>query len=959
MCESESDIMKRKPVLFLSLVVLLLLCLCRVEAVVYVPPVKNYTVNDYDAGNQNWAVAQGGDGRIYVGNNRGLLQFDGIRWRLHKLPNNNAARSIYIDKDERIYVGSFEEFGFFEIDKKGLFTYTSLKDSVTGYHFNNDEIWTISDFGGNIYFQSFSSYFIYDGKNVRTGDKDLRPLYFFSLGKDLYAQLVGKGFYKNNGTDFEELFPRSVVDDDDVVAVLPYANSLLFVTVMNGLYLYKDGKVVPWKSPAGEWLNTMSANRAVMMADSTYVVGTISNGLIAFDSQGDILWKINRKNRLINNTVLGLFPDLEDNLWVALDNGISQVQMSSPVQYADFPGVDFGMVNDLVLDGEDIYLATNQGVYSQTRNGETPCIIPDSEGQSWYISKEDHQLFVGHNKGLLMIENGKVIRDPTYKGAGGTVLRKCIIQGKEILLQASYSSLTVFLKKNEKWVFSHEVKGFGNLIKTFEVDFAGNIWASHMHKGLYRLQLDNSLEEVKEIEYIGKLSPDSREGVLNVMKLRGRVVLTDGQQFYTYDDMSRKVIPYERMNRYYPDLADTYRIIAADNDNYWFVSGSEYALLAYEEGNLELKMRFPFSNFDNPPIEGRGNVHVDDRGVAYFCLNGGFAVLSSKNNRVSPAKRALSLASVKTTTRDMRKSFVLLCGQSEAVKINYEFNNITFDFAYPNYTYTLAATICYRLEGFENEWSEHLSNFTKNYANLPYGSYVLHAKVYNSQGREESQLSYPFIIKPPFYQTVYAYLVYLILIVLLLILLIRLYVDWELAHEKKRTAERHRIQEEQLKMQEQQIIRLEKEKLEDEVTYKSKELASATLSVISHNEFLERLKAEVLAQKLTGSYSRSFFDKLIRVINDNITKEGDWTVFHANFDRIHEKFFVKLKNRYTDLTPGDLRLCALLRLNMPTKDMARILNLSVRGVEAARYRLRKKLNLTEGESLTSFLITFE
>ncbi|MDD4514401.1 triple tyrosine motif-containing protein [Massilibacteroides sp.] len=951
--------MKRKPVLFFYSVLLLSLCVWQAVAISYVPPVKNYSVNDYNAGNQNWAVAQGKDGLIYVGNNRGLLQFDGVRWRLHKLPNNNAVRSIYIDSNERIYVGSFEEFGFFEIDDKGLLSYTSLKDSVSGYRFNNDEIWTISNFQNKIYFQSFTSYFVYDGTTVKNGETDFWPLYFFSFGKDLYAQIVNKGFYKHNGTGFEELFPRTSINNDDVVAVLPYNQALLLVTVMNGLFLYEEGTVFPWKTPAGEWLKTTIANRAVMMADSTYVIGTISNGLIAFDRQGNVLWKINRKNRLINNTVLGLFPDSEDNLWVALDNGISQIQVSSPVHYADFPGVDFGMVHDLVKDNGDFYLATNQGVYYLTGNDGTPKMIHDSEGQSWYISKEDRQLFVGHNKGLLILENGKAVRLPGYRGAGGTVLRKCVIHGQEILLQASYSTLSVFVKKNEKWEFSHEVKGFGNLIKAFEVDFSGNIWASHMHKGLYRLQLDNSLREVKEIEYIGKLSPQSRDGILNVMQLRGRIVLTDGQKFYTYDDMSRKIIPYERMNKYYPNLAGTYRIVAADNDNYWFVTGSEYALLAYDGGDLTMQMRFPFSMIDNPPIEGRGNVYVDRMGETYLCLNGGFAVLSAKNKIRNQEERKLSISSVKATTRDKKKSILLLREQTEPVKINYAFNNITFDFAYPNYTQTFSSSINYWLEGFENEWNDNPSDFTKNYSNLPYGSYVLHAKVYNSEGREMSDLSYPFTISPPFYRSAYAYLFYFVLIVCLLVLLIRIYVNWELSHEKKRAAEQHRLQEEQLKAQEQQIIRLEKEKLEDELTYKSKELASATLSVISHNEFLEQLKAEVQSQKLTGSYSKGFFDKLIRMINDNITKEGDWTVFQANFDRIHEKFFVKLKNRYSDLTPGDLRLCALLRLNMPTKDMAGILNLSVRGVEAARYRLRKKLNLTEGESLTSFLITFE
>lgn len=165
-------------------------------------------------------------------------------------------------------------------------------------------------------------------------------------------------------------------------------------------------------------------------------------------------------------------------------------------------------------------------------------------------------------------------------------------------------------------------------------------------------------------------------------------------------------------------------------------------------------------------------------------------------------------------------------------------------------------------------------------------------------------------------------------------------------------------QKELLEKQEQLIIQLKNEQLEQELNYKSKELASATLNSISQTDFLEELKKEIQTQQLSGAYTKRFFEKIIHLINEKLAKEDEWELYQANFDRIHEKFFFKLKERYPELTPGDLRMCALLRLNMPTKDMAKMLNLSVRGIEAARYRLRKKLSLHEGENLVDFMIKF-
>jgi hypothetical protein len=143
----------------------------RAEAIPFIPPVYNYTTGDYRSGNQNWAISQGRNGMIYIGNNNGLMSFDGVNWNHHALPNNLSVKSIYIDSDsttERIYVGSFEEFGYFERDRTNQLIYHSLKSFVDGYEFHNDEIWKICPFENKLYFQSFSAFFVYDGEEVGT-----------------------------------------------------------------------------------------------------------------------------------------------------------------------------------------------------------------------------------------------------------------------------------------------------------------------------------------------------------------------------------------------------------------------------------------------------------------------------------------------------------------------------------------------------------------------------------------------------------------------------------------------------------------------------------------------------------------------------------------------------------------------------------------------------------------------
>ncbi|MDR0349631.1 MAG: hypothetical protein LBH90_09105, partial [Tannerella sp.] len=628
------------------------------SAIPYIPKVVNYSVSDYKAGNQNWSVAQGNDGKIYFGNNRGLLMYDGIRWQLSLSPRHTPVRSVYVSSDNRIYTGSFEEFGYYQENEKGELVYHSLKALIKDYPFNNDEIWGICEYRGKIYFQSFSSYFVYDGTSAYAVTTNLHPHYFFSVKGQLYAQFISDGFYVMHQDKFIPLIPVEQLNNDHIVAVLPYGDQLLLVTAKNGLFLYNEGTLTVWPVPSNDLIKKSIANRAVYMPDSSYVIGTLSDGLIAIDKNGKQRWHINRENSLIDNTILGLHVDGSGNLWVAKDNGISQIQVNSPLYFYEPVTVQIGMVHDMTVKNEQIYLATNQGIYKLSEKDRIPHLIPGTEEQTWYITDVGSQLIAGHNRGTILIRNdeARLIKGPS---GGGTALRKCMIHGKEILIQVSYTSLGIFTQTTSgEWEFSHNVEGFNNLIKSFEVDPAGNIWASHMFKGLYRITLDETLRKAARISYISKLQETQDEATINVMKLRGRIILTDGKQFYTYEDLSDSIVPYQILNEDFPELGDTYRIVSLHNNLFWFIRNTEYVLLSYDNARFILRQRIPFTLFDNPMIENRGNIFISSTGLSYFCLNGGIA-LYDPFHKNTPAAIPFTLSSVKIKNRNKNTSRLL------------------------------------------------------------------------------------------------------------------------------------------------------------------------------------------------------------------------------------------------------------------------------------------------------------
>lgn len=173
--------------------------------------------------------------------------------------------------------------------------------------------------------------------------------------------------------------------------------------------------------------------------------------------------------------------------------------------------------------------------------------------------------------------------------------------------------------------------------------------------------------------------------------------------------------------------------------------------------------------------------------------------------------------------------------------------------------------------------------------------------------------------------------------------------------------EQESIRKMEIEKREQQIIALKNEKLESEIVLKSKELAGSAMTIIKKNELMNTIKDEIVTLKMTlgTQYPNKYYDKLIKLLYENTSSEDDWAIFQANFDRIHENFFRNLHLKYPELTSNDLRFCAYIRLNLSTKDIAHLMNISPKGVEVGRYRIRKKIGIPSTKNLNEFLIEFK
>lgn len=296
--------------------------------------------------------------------------------------------------------------------------------------------------------------------------------------------------------------------------------------------------------------------------------------------------------------------------------------------------------------------------------------------------------------------------------------------------------------------------------------------------------------------------------------------------------------------------------------------------------------------------------------------------------------------------------------------VNYKWKTIRIQFASPTFGNQDNLEFSYRLTGYDNNWSEWSDRTEKEYTNLPDGDFVFEVKVRNNLGSESVAANYAFTILPPWFKTIWAKLIYIVLSLTSLYLLYKYYQKKFIKQEQKHKDEQKKlryIHELELSKSESEVISLQNEKLEAEIIFKNTELASSAMHLVKKGELVSKIKAELLhiIKEADNPKIESDIKKMIKSISEDDTIDAEWEKFAKHFDKVHGDFISALLAKHPSVSNNEIKLCAYLRMNLSTKEIAQLLNISIRGVEISRYRLRKKLNLSTETNLFDYLINIK
>jgi len=933
-----------------------------------VPYVQNYTKAQYQSGNQNWSITKDEHGIMYFGNAEGLLAFDGKYWQLYRMPNSLIVRSVAADGKGKIFVGGFGEFGYWENNKKGFLKYNSLIPLVRKTYLPNEEIWKIYVDGDRVIFQSFGAIFIYSKGKIDVIRAPKPYLFLFKVSDRFFVEEVGAGLFelKNNKLNF--INGSLGIGNSGVLSILPFQrNKYLIGTGNNGLFIYDGKQISPWSNEANEFLKTYQLNNGALIPGKYFAYGTILNGIVIIDTTGKVVQHINKSSGLQNNTVLSLFTDPEQNLWAGLDNGIDRIEVNSPLYfYFDKTG-RFGTVYSSIIFNNKIYLGTNQGLFysdwlpegaNQLLQTFDFKLIPGSQGQVWDLSLEGGRLLCGHNDGTYQVTGTSITKVSSVNG--GWTIKKL---RDDLLIQGTYTGLVIYKKDGGgNWVFDHKVAGFGEPSRYVEEDSKGQIWVSHAYKGIYKITLSGDLQKATSVKYYDKRSglPDSYN--VNVFKLDNQIVFSSDSGFCVYDDISDRFYKYQQLNKMLATFASSNKIIAAIGRKYWFINHGRVALADLSvPGKLTIDSN-RFNILNGQMVQHYENINLINNLIYLISVDDGFVIL---NDEDSSSRNEIKLPRVLfRKVEDVTDKVSLLSENSSDisdVEIPYSQNNIRLAWSLPYYKQA-KVKFQYYLDGYSRQWSDWTTQTQKEFTNLSQGTYKFSVRAEINDENVSPVSVYTFTILPPWYATNIAKFVYLLLVVVF-VYVVRYYYQLKLRKHQEDIREKlHSEKEEFLKTEalanEQQIVKIKNEQLQADLASKSRELANSAMNIVYKNELLRKISEEITHLKDSSGkiLAEDQLRRIQNVINEGMNDERDWNVFESSFNEAHENFFKKLKSDHPDLVPNDLKLCAYLRMNMSSKEMASLLNISLRGVEIRRYRLRKKLNLEHDKNLVEFLI---
>jgi hypothetical protein len=732
--------------------------------------VTNYSRSFLNTVSGNWSLLQDPEGVIYIGNNNGVLVYDGQKIRRvydsEGLPKMGLTRSLLMDSKNTIYTIIGGEFGYIEKNDFGESIFKSLSENLSTKDQVNSALWSAGVINDTVVFQSEKSVYLFKHKKfikVQHYSSILHTAKFNTTGA--FLRIWGEGLFKLIGGEFKlipatkEIFAQNRIDEQ---YELDNGDNLL-VSRNNGVwYLKKDGSLIKAKSDQLDSFvkENESYTGGKRLRNNIIPIVTIKGGLLFIDEQLQIRSILNTSNGLDFDYTSSTMQDRADDVWATSDN-VFKVSFDTSITYFSTINKLQGSVNAINrIDGK-LFVRTGKDLFDfvPKKNVKEQSVFEkngvNESGDN--IFKFDDQIITTNNYTIKTTKNRvtKII-SPIYR-SGNTIRSKL---NPSIIFSSNFAvGLLAHQYKNGQWkqvVLTNKntipcfnlveespgkivLQGWDGLYK-YEYNFEG--------QGKYtKLELDTSFTKLKRLGILTvngntNLFIDSLNHFYKADLIKNQLLYTG----FTIDSFVNKAFWYYTYN--------------TDSKNGWMVTQSGLFKTHFDFKEGFTFKQYPFYKVDLSELstgiyaEGRGDNEVlwmgsqDEKLYRYFPE----LAIKEKHQNYKALIRAIYSNGQKAP---------LLLG-----KLPFSKNNLTFEVAYPVFGNESKTTFSYWLEGQDSTWSNFIPDFKKEYTNLKEGNYKFHVRAKDASGEVSEDGIVEFKISPPWYRTFWAYGLYLLTLVL-------------------------------------------------------------------------------------------------------------------------------------------------------------------------------------------------
>jgi len=758
---------------------------------------KNFTTLDYGNQSQNWSILQDKRGIIYVANQGGVLEYDGETWRTIQIPNT-VTRSMAIDFKGTIYIGGYNEIGYLKSDSKGHLQYLSLTNKIEESYKNFSIVWKTLFTKNGVYFQTTKILFRWNPKKkiLNTWKPGFKFSNSFHCNNKLYISSKEKGLLEMKDNDLQLVPGCDVFKKKRIVFITklnPHSNTLLIGTRKNGFYFYNSFRVTPFPTEIEKFVLENKSYFGIRLKSSNFALATLYGGLFIFDKNGDVKTILDKSDGLQDDNIKNVFQDNSGNLWLALENGITKIEYSSPFSfYNDKKGLE-GSVLAIANHQNKIYAGTSKGLFKLNHAGSFQR-IPSIPGRCLSLVSTGSNLLAATTKGIWIVSSPKNhqinLKGKKTNGIFHTLFHsnknpKRVWGGGEEGLLSLYSDNP---HENPKWNLEHIFKNINYPILSIAEETNGTLWLGTRTGRVTCIHFLSNIQDVKITRFGTPHGLPPNE--INVFWAAGHVMFATSKGIFRFDKFKQLFKPDNTLGEEFTnDKNGVFRIAEDSKRNIWIHSNVRNIQAIHQKKRKYLLNKKPFLRM---PVIQTNAIYPDPNGYYIWFANvDGLYRFDTRVKKDYNQEFTAQIRKVEVINGKIRES--IFQGYREHLKIDdksiptfeYDYRNIHFECAAPFFEGESRTQFQFKLDGYDDDWSEWSTEGKKDYTNLNGRVYTFQVRAKNVYNTISRETTYRFKVLPPWFKTRLAYLGYGIVLVFLIALIVK-WRSGKLQREKQR-----------------------------------------------------------------------------------------------------------------------------------------------------------------------------